>query len=112
MVIFARRVAHFATVQRTVRANGATEVAYYTVTGELFFASSNDLTTQFDYPGDPERVVIDMTGSHIWDASTVAALDAISTKYSNHGKTVVIEGLNDASSRMHERLAGNLGAGH
>ena len=112
MVIFAKRVAHFATVQRTIRSDGGEAVAYYTVTGELFFASSNDLTTQFDYAEDPDRVVIDMAGSHIWDASTVAALDGISTKYGNHGKTVTIEGLNDASTRMHERLAGNLGAGH
>ncbi|PSL37279.1 SulP family sulfate permease [Labedella gwakjiensis] len=110
MVIFARRVAHFATVERTLADDGAT--AHYTVTGELFFASSNDLTTQFDYAGDPERVVIDLSGSHVWDASTVAALDAITTKYEHHDKTVVIEGMNDASARMHGRLAGRLGAGH
>ena len=86
--------------------------AHYTVDGELFFASSNDLTTQFEYADDPERVVIDMSRSHIWDASTVAALDAITTKYEQHGKRVVIEGMNDASTRIHARLAGNLGAGH
>ncbi|RUR03180.1 SulP family inorganic anion transporter [Labedella endophytica] len=112
MVIFARRVAHFATVERTVDLEAAVPTAHYTVTGELFFASSNDLTTQFDYAGDPYRIVIDLSGSHVWDASTVAALDAITTKYGNHGKRVVIEGMNDASARMHGRLAGNLGAGH
>lgn len=110
MVIFARRVAHFATVERTLSDDGAT--AHYAVTGELFFASSNDLTTQFDYAGDPARVVIDLSGSHVWDASTVAALDAITTKYANHGSTVTIEGMNESSARMHGRLAGNLGAGH
>jgi len=69
MIVFARRVAHFATVERTVRADAdGVETAHYRVIGELFFASSNDLTTQFDYAGDPERVVIDMTGSHVWDA--------------------------------------------
>ena len=86
--------------------------ALYTVTGELFFASSNDLTTQFDYADDPDRVVIDMSASHIWDASTVAALDAITTKYERHGKRAVIVGLNDASTDIHARLAGNLGGGH
>lgn len=110
MIVFARRVARFATVERTLAADGAT--AHYTVTGELFFASSNDLTTQFEYADDPEHVVIDLSGSHVWDASTVAALDAVTTKYERHGKTAVIEGMNDASSRMHGRLAGNLGAGH
>ena len=105
MVLFARRVAHFATVTRTVEG----DTAHYRVIGELFFASSNDLTTQFEYTDDPERVVIDMSGSHIWDASTVAALDSITTKYEQRGTLVVIEGLNEASSAMHSRLAGNLG---
>lgn len=87
-------------------------MAHYTVDGELFFASSNDLTTQFDYSGDPERVVIDMTRSHVWDASTVAALDAIVTKYEKQGKSVTIEGLNDTAAALHRRLTGNLGAEH
>ena len=112
MVAFARRVAHFATVQRTLPSDEAVPTAVYTVTGELFFASSNDLTTQFNYADDPDRIVIDMTDSHIWDASTVAALDTITTKYEHHGKRVVIVGLNDVSSTLHRRLAGTLGAGH
>jgi SulP family sulfate permease len=109
MVVFARRVAHFATVERTVDEDAAVPTASYRVTGELFFASSNDLTTQFAYAEDPARVVIDLSGSRVWDASTVAALDAIVTKYERHGKRVVIEGMNDASASMHGRLAGHLG---
>ncbi|MFF2496000.1 SulP family inorganic anion transporter [Agromyces sp. NPDC058064] len=112
MVAFARRVAHFATVERSLDEEAAVPSANYRVEGELFFASSNDLTTQFDYTGDPDRVVIDMSNSHIWDASTVAALDAITTKYEHHGKRVIITGMNEASTKMHERLAGKLGAGH
>jgi len=113
MIVFARRVAHFATVERTLRTDdGGAETAHYAVIGELFFASSNDLTTQFDYADDPQRVVIDMSGSHVWDASTVAALDAITTKYERHGKRAEITGMNDSSAAMHGRLAGNLGAGH
>lgn len=109
MVAFARRVAHFATVERRVEPDEPVPTAYYTVTGELFFASSNDLTTQFEYADDPDRVVIDLSASHIWDASTVAALDAITTKYERHGTRAVIVGLNDASDALHARLAGNLG---
>lgn len=105
MVLFARRVAHFTTVTRTVDG----EVARYRVDGELFFASSNDLTTQFDYASDPAHVVIDMSGSHVWDASTVAALDAIVTKYEHRGTTVELEGMNDATAAFHGRLSGGLG---
>ena len=110
MIMFARRVAHFVTVTRTIDDTATT--AHYAVNGELFFASSNDLTTQFDYGDDPDTVVIDMSRSHVWDASTVAALDAIVTKYDNHGKTVTIVGLNDTAAALHSRLTGNLGAGH
>ena len=113
MVAFARRVAHLAKVERSVTdVADETPTAYYTVTGALFFASSNDMMTQFEYADDPERIVIEMSGSHIWDASTVATLDAITYKYERHGKHVVIEGLNEASSILHTRLAGNLGGGH
>jgi SulP family sulfate permease len=112
MVLFARRVAHFVTVDRTLTEDDGGPLATYRVDGELFFASSNDLYTQFEYALDPERVVIDMHASHLWDASTVAALDAITEKYRHHGKRVEVVGLNDSSVLMRERLAGKLGAGH
>ncbi|WP_309128814.1 SulP family inorganic anion transporter [Microbacterium sp.] len=110
MVMFARRVAHFVTVTRSVSDDGAE--ARYTVDGELFFASSNDLTTQFDYAADPGRVVIDMSRSHIWDASTVAALDAVITKYAAHGTAVEITGLNETAAAFRDRLTGGLGGEH
>ncbi|MEV8312157.1 SulP family inorganic anion transporter [Streptomyces flavidovirens] len=110
MVIFAKRVAHLAEVSGVVDPDGNQVV--YAVTGELFFASSNDLVYQFDYKGDPGDVVIDLTDAHIWDASSVAALDAIETKYAQRGKKVTIIGLNKPSAEMHEKLAGQLTAGH
>lgn len=112
MILFARRVAHFTEVKRSIVETSAGSEAHYTVTGELFFASSNDLYTQFEYAEDPERVVIDMSDSHIWDASTVATLDSIMDKYAHHGKFVEIRGLNATSSTLHGRLAGNLGSDH
>ena len=108
MMLFARRVAHLVEVTSIIDPDG-TEVIY-AVHGALFFASSNDLVSQFDYAHDPDRVVIDLSASHIWDASSVAALDAITHKYALRGKTVEILGLNEASEHMHERLSGNLSA--
>lgn len=110
MVIFARRVAHLADVTAVTDPDRTTVV--YRVTGELFFASSNDIVGRFDYANDPDRVVIDLSSAHIWDASSVAALDAIETKYAQRGKTVEITGLNDPSARLHDRLTGELVAGH
>ena len=53
-----------------------------------------------------------MSDSHIWDASTVATLDAITTKYAAKGKTATIVGLNDSSAQRHERLSGHLSGAH
>ncbi len=109
MTLFARRVAHLTETHRElVEDRHGNPAALYRVTGELFFASSNDLYTQFEYVDDPDTVVIDLTASHIWDASTVASLDAITTKYERKGKTVEIIGLNDASAERHGRLTGQL----
>nr|WP_235857050.1 SulP family inorganic anion transporter [Occultella glacieicola] len=108
MVLFARRVAHVTSVTRLDASDDDGE-RVYAVEGELFFASSNDLVYQFDYAGDPRSVVIDMSKAHIWDASTVATLDAITTKYEAKGKEVRIVGLNPDSAARHGRLSGNLG---
>ncbi len=108
-MLFARRVAHLVEVSSTRSADGGEVV--YAVDGQVFFASSNDLVYQFDYADDPQRVVIDMTRAHVWDASSVAALDAITAKYARRGKTVQIVGLNPHSATMHDRLGGRLG-GH
>lgn len=110
MVIFAKRVAHLAHVTSVTDPDGGSVV--YSVTGELFFASSNDLVGQFSYATDPDTVVIDLSAAHIWDASSVAALDAIETKYTQRGKTVQITGLNDPSADLHGKLSGELAGSH
>ncbi|MCX4740925.1 SulP family inorganic anion transporter [Streptomyces antibioticus] len=110
MVVFAKRVAHLADVTSVTDPDGSQVV--YSVTGELFFASSNDLVTRFDYAGDPDHVVIDMSATHVWDASSVAALDAIETRYARRGKHVEIIGLNEHSAHLHDRLSGELAPGH
>ena len=109
-LFFARRVAHFTQVLDVAHPDENTRV--YAVRGVLFFASSNDLVYQFDYVGDPENVIIDLTESQIFDSSTVAALDAITLKYHQKGKNVEIIGLNEPSLAWHSRLTGRLGGGH
>lgn len=108
-VLFVRRVSRLVSVERRVTTGSGEETAHYTVLGELFFASSNDLTTLFNYRDDPNRVVIDLTDSHVWDASTVSALDAVETKYTRYGKNVEIVGMNQHAENFHARLTGELG---
>ncbi|MFB7586844.1 SulP family inorganic anion transporter [Streptomyces sp. NPDC056169] len=109
VVIFARRVAHHADVTAVTDPDGTTVV--YRVTGELFFASSHDLVGRFRYATDPGKVVIDLSAAHIWDASSVAVLDAIGARYAQRGKTVEIVGLNEPSAALHDRLSGELTPG-
>ncbi|MEH3052549.1 MAG: SulP family inorganic anion transporter [Patulibacter minatonensis] len=110
MAVFSRRVAHLLAVERTVDEPAAT--VRYTVRGELFFASNEELTDAFHHPDDPRRVVIDLGGAHVWDASAVAALDAITHKYERQGKQVEIIGLNAGSQALHGALSGQFAAAH
>jgi sulfate permease, SulP family len=109
MIFFARRVAHFTEV--IVIDHPDDNTCVYAVRGVLFFASSNDLYTQFDYVNDPENIIIDLSQAQIYDSSTVAALDAIVMKYQNKGKKVSITGINEPSARWNA-LSGNFGRGH
>ncbi|WP_170977781.1 SulP family inorganic anion transporter [Blastococcus sp. CCUG 61487] len=104
-VLFAQRVAHLVDVERAVGDDGSVR---YTVRGALFFASSNDLYTQFDYAEDPEEVVVDLSRAQVWDASTVASLDAITHKYATRGKRVEFVGLDEHSTARYERHTGQL----
>ena len=104
-VLFVRRVAHVVDVTGVVYE--ATDTMKYKVTGELFFASSNDLYYQFDYNVSTSKVEIDFTEAHVWDGSSVAALDSITHKYASHGKVVEIIGMNKLSQRIHDKLSGN-----
>ncbi|HEX2904270.1 MAG TPA: SulP family inorganic anion transporter [Jatrophihabitans sp.] len=109
-LLFARRVAHLSQV--TAVTDPDTQTVVYRVAGELFFASSSLLADHFDFAGDPDRVVIDLSDSHVWDASTVAALDQVVAKYAHRGKAVEIIGLNQPSEHMHGRLSGHLSSSH
>lgn len=106
MMLFARRVAHVINAERELAADGSQ--VHYRVRGPLFFGSSNDLIERFAYGQDPATVIIDLTHSQIWDASSVAALDAIVTKYQAQGAEVNFTGLDARSSDFHRRLTGRL----
>ena len=110
MALFARRVAHLVEVERVLDPDGTTCI--YSVVGEVFFASDQELIDSFDFGGDPPNVIIDMSRAHVWDASAVAALDAIETHYARHDVQVTITGLNRGSEELHTTLSGTLTPTH
>lgn len=105
-VFFARRVAHATKVERMISENG--DAAHYRLHGPLFFVSSNDLADHFAYDTDPTKVSIDFTHAQIWDASSVAALESIKSRYASYGTAIAFTGLDERSADFYGRLAGIL----
>ena len=116
MVMFTRRVAHLVHVEKVAEFDtnhdGTIDTRTYRVHGQLFFASSNDLVYSFDYTDPAEHIVIDLTDAEVWDASTVATFDSITTKFRARGKDVTIIGLDGVSQERLDRFSGRLGGGH
>ncbi len=111
MVSFARKAAGQTDITSVLDPEGGTRV--YSVNGELFFASTNELVGRFDYAEEGlRRVVIDMSNAHVWDSSAVAALDHVSEHFRRHGVEVEITGLNEPSAHLHNELSGTLVGGH
>ena len=105
---FARRVAHLVDVTSTT--DGDTR--RYHVTGALFFASATDLAHDFDFTDPTPNVVIDLSDSHIWDTSAIAALDHVVATFADRGVTATLVGLNEHSRALHGRLSGRLAPSH
>lgn len=97
---FATKVARFMAVSSELKGNTRT----YTVTGQVFFASSDRFTSYFDFREALDRVVIDVTHAHFWDITSVSALDRIVIKFRREGTEVEIRGMNDATRTLVDRF--------
>jgi sulfate permease, SulP family len=82
----------------------------YRVNGELFFASVTDLLTMFDYTEDILHAELDLSRTHIWDDSAVAAIEKIVAKFRANGIKVDVTGLNEDSTELVGKLANKLGS--
>ncbi|MDV7270446.1 SulP family inorganic anion transporter [Thioclava sp. A2] len=102
-IFFAWKIAQFFRVTTEVSADGRHRT--YRVEGQLFFASSEDFMKAFDFKEAPEKVTLDVSRAHIWDISSVAALDMAVLKFRREGAEVEIIGLNAASETIVDRLA-------
>ena len=109
-IFLARRVAHLVEVTSVLDPHGGERV--YALTGELFFASTNELVHASDYDDDVERAVIDLTDAHVCDPSAVATLAAIVHKFEVRGVEAEVVGLNDHGHSLHNGLTGRLATRH
>ena len=77
----------------------------YHVNGQLFFVSASRFADAFDFKEVLENVVIDVSRSHLWDLSSVNALDRIVLKFRREGTEVELRGMNEASKTLVLRIA-------
>ncbi len=102
-LFFAWKVAQIFRVRSTLSEDGTHRT--YFIEGQLFFASGEDFTAAFDFKEALSKVTIDVSNAHIWDISSVLALDMVILKLRREGATVDIIGLNAASETIVDRLA-------
>ncbi|MGC9419853.1 MAG: SulP family inorganic anion transporter [Rhodovulum sp.] len=102
-IFFSAKIAQLFRVTSEISPDGRERT--YVVQGQLFFASTEDFMRAFDFKEALERVTIDVSRAHIWDVSSVAALDMAVLKFRREGAEVEIVGMNEASETIVDRLA-------
>jgi SulP family sulfate permease len=65
----------------------------YELEGPLFFGSTTTFHENFDVPNDPPKVVINFKNARVMDSSGVEAIDAITKKYEDAGKNLLLRHL-------------------
>jgi len=65
----------------------------YELEGPLFFGSATTFADNFDILQDPPKVVIDFKDARVMDSSGVEAIDAITKKYEEAGKNLLLRHL-------------------
>jgi SulP family sulfate permease len=102
-IFFAQKVQRLFRIERSTSADGQT--ATYRVSGEIFFASVHRFIAQMRIEEElAPLVIIDMTHAHLWDISSVGALDKIVAKLTRGGASVKVIGYNEASADIVDRF--------
>ena len=101
-VFFAQKVSKMLSVDAVSEDEGRTR--RYTVIGEVFFASADQLVHSFDYAAKEQTVIIEVQRAHFWDITAIGALDKVVLKLRRGGATVEVRGLNEASATMVDRF--------
>ncbi len=101
-IFFAAKIAQLFRISSSLSDDGRT--CTYVIEGQLFYGSAEDFTNAFDFHAAPDRVVIDVSRAHIWDISSVQALDTAIMKFRRAGSVVDVIGLNAASETIVDTL--------
>ncbi|MBL4916918.1 SulP family inorganic anion transporter [Szabonella alba] len=102
-IFFAGKIAQLFKVSGSITPDG--RVRSYVIEGQLFYGSVEDFMAAFDFKEAVDKVIIDVSRAHIWDISSVQALDMAVLKFRRDGAEVEIIGMNEASETLVDRLA-------
>lgn len=102
-IFFAGKIAQLFKVSSSATADG--RVRTYVIEGQLFYGSVEDFMDAFDFKEALEKVIIDVSRAHIWDISSVQALDMTILKFRRDGAEVELVGMNEASETIVDKLA-------
>ncbi len=102
-IFFAGKIAQLFKVSSSATADG--RVRTYVIEGQLFYGSVEDFMDAFDFKEALEKVIIDVSRAHIWDISSVQALDMAILKFRRDGAEVELVGMNEASETIVDKLA-------
>jgi len=108
-ILFSRKVAK---VIRVDAVDVNEEMRRYVVTGQLFFVSKIYFLQGFDVHDHPSQITIDLSAAHIWDQSGVSALNQVIRKLQQGGSKVEVQGLNEESLNLFERIGSQPEGGH
>lgn len=73
--------------------------------GQVFFASSESLVSEFDFKEGVKTAILDLSHAHFWDITAIESLDRIVHKFRRNGIEVSLQGLNRASVTLVEKYA-------
>ncbi|MDI9818480.1 MULTISPECIES: SulP family inorganic anion transporter [unclassified Legionella] len=97
-LFFANKVGRFSTVLSVM--DQEKNCRTYTVRGQIFFVSSEQFVHAFNFEEALDKVVIDISGAHFWDITSVSSLDKVVIKFRRQGITVDIKGTNEATATI------------
>ena len=100
---FSRKIGKLITIQSELSPDHLQRTYY--VFGQLFFVSANNLIEAFDLHEHIDKVIIDLSHSHLWDQSAVMAIDKLVMKFRAHKTEVELVGMNEASATLMDKLA-------
>lgn len=101
-IFFAAKIAQLFRVRSELSEDGRKRTYY--IEGQLFYASVEEFMAAFDFREALDEVVIDVNRAHIWDISSVQALDMAILKFRRDGAEVSLRGLNAASETIVDKL--------